>query len=195
MLCVGHRCDQIRDFAGDGRRFGLDVEYSFDGADLLGTAGAIRQALPWLGTAFFVVYGDSYLPCDYAAVERRFRQSGKLGLMTVFHNSGEGDTSNVEFSEGGILEYDKVHPAPRMRHIDYGLGVFHGQVFRELTGSGPHELAEVYRDLLGRGQLAAYEAEQRFHEIGSLGGIAEFSEFLARSESPASSAQGRAQSR
>jgi NDP-sugar pyrophosphorylase family protein len=179
VLCVGHRCDQIRDFAGDGSRFNIGIEYAFDGPNLLGTAGAIRQALPLLGPAFFVLYGDSYLPCDYAAVERQFSLSGSLGLMTVFHNSGDGDASNVEFSEGRILEYDKMHPTPRMRHIDYGLGVFHDRVFRDLSGAGPLDLAEVYRDLLRRGQLASYEVEQRFHEIGSQGGIAEFDAFLA----------------
>jgi NDP-sugar pyrophosphorylase family protein len=183
VLCVGHRCDQIRDFAGDGRQFNLGIEYSFDGSKLLGTAGAIRQALPRLGPAFFVLYGDSYLPCDYVAVERRFSQSGKWGLMTVFHNTGDGDASNVEFNEGRIVEYDKVHPSPRMCHIDYGLGVFYGHVFHELTGSGPHDLADVYRELLQRGQLACHEAEERFHEIGSQAGIAELTKFLACRES------------
>lgn len=193
VLCVGHLGEQIRDFAGDGRRFKVDVEYSFDGPQLLGTAGALRQALPLLGPAFFVLYGDSYLPCDYGAVERQFSNSGRLGLMTVFHNGGNWDTSNVEFSEGRILKYDKVQPTPLMRHIDYGLGVFRDRVFHELSGSGPHDLAEVYQDLLRRGQLEAYEAKQRFYEIGSPAGIAELSEFLARTESSDfSGAQGLA---
>src|ERR1035438_10214495 len=65
VLCVGHRGSQIQDYAGDGGRFGLQVEYSFDGPRLLGTAGAIRPALPLLGNAFHVLYGDSYLPCNY----------------------------------------------------------------------------------------------------------------------------------
>ena len=48
---------------GDGSAFGLEVAYSFDGPELRGTAGAIRRALPLLGEAFFVLYGDSYLEC------------------------------------------------------------------------------------------------------------------------------------
>src|ERR1043166_7174030 len=59
VMCVGYRGEMIRDFAGDGRAFGLSVEYSFDGPTLLGTAGAILRALPLLGEAFSVVYGDS----------------------------------------------------------------------------------------------------------------------------------------
>ena len=82
MLCVGYLGEKIQAFAGDGRAFGLHVEYAFDGPQLLGTAGALRRALPLLGDAFAVIYGDSYLPCDYRAALAAFRDSGKLGLMT-----------------------------------------------------------------------------------------------------------------
>ena len=44
----------------------------FDGEPLLGTGGALKRALPVLGEAFFVLYGDSLLTCDLAAVERAF---------------------------------------------------------------------------------------------------------------------------
>src|SRR5262245_48353254 len=94
VLCVGYRGDQIQQYAGDGGRFGLHIEYSFDGPKLLGTAGAVRAALPFLGDAFHVLYGDSYLPCDYGAVEQTFFDSAKLGLMTVFRNDGKWDASN-----------------------------------------------------------------------------------------------------
>src|SRR5664280_2820609 len=67
VLSVGHLGEKIEAFAGDGRAFGLRVEYAFDGPQLLGTAGALRRALPILGDAFAVIYGDSYLPCDYRA--------------------------------------------------------------------------------------------------------------------------------
>src|SRR5688572_28727943 len=81
VLCIGHLGEQIRDYAGVGGRFDLRVEYSVDGHELRGTAGAIRNALPLLGDAFFLIYGDSYLPCDYADIEHSFFSSGKLGLM------------------------------------------------------------------------------------------------------------------
>ena len=132
VLCAGYRGEQIRDYAGDGRDFGLRVDYCFDGPKLLGTAGAIRRALPLLDDAFFVLYGDSYLPCDYAAVEQTFLESGKSGLMTVHRNEGRWDSSNVQFSQGRILAYDKANRTPSMQHIDYGLGVLRRQPFAAL---------------------------------------------------------------
>src|ERR1700742_601567 len=62
VLCVGHLGEQIEAAAGDGRRFGLSIEYSSDADRLLGTGGALRRALALLGDEFFVVNGDSYLP-------------------------------------------------------------------------------------------------------------------------------------
>jgi NDP-sugar pyrophosphorylase family protein len=180
VLCVGYLGEQIREYAGDGSAFGLRVDYAFDGPHLLGTAGAIRQALPLLGDAFLVVYGDSYLPCDYGAVAQAFLVSGKLALMTVYRNAGQWDSSNVEFSEGRILAYDKANRTPRMHHIDYGLGVFRRQAFAAVPGNRPHDLAALYQSLLRQGELAAWESPQRFYEIGSQEGIRELTELLSR---------------
>lgn len=179
VLCVGYRSSQIEDYAGDGSRFGLSISYSSDGPELLGTAGALRKALPLLGERFFTLYGDSYLPCDYAAVEQTFLQSGKKGLMTVFRNEGAWDTSNVEFSEGRILKYDKIHKTPAMQYIDYGLGVFHRAVFDRVPSDKPFDLVVLYQELLQAGELAAFEALERFYEIGSQEGIAELSGLLS----------------
>src|ERR1019366_1767928 len=109
---------------GEGQALGLLVEYAFDGPTLRGTAGAIRNALPFLGEAFFVFYGDSYLPCNYGGIERAFVESGKQGLMTVFRNEGRWDRSNVKFENGVVVAYDKKNPTDEMHYIDYGLGAF-----------------------------------------------------------------------
>jgi MurNAc alpha-1-phosphate uridylyltransferase len=180
VLCVGYRGGQIQEFAGDGNRFGLHLDYAFDGPQLLGTGGAVRRALPLLGEAFFVLYGDSYLPCDYLAVERKFLSSGKPALMTVYRNEGRWDKSNVEFSGDRILIYDKLQRTPRMEHIDYGLGVLRSTAFDALAEDQPADIAGVYQDLLRRGELAAYEVRERFYEIGSFEGIRELEEFITR---------------
>jgi NDP-sugar pyrophosphorylase family protein len=179
---VGHLGELIQRAIGDGSALGLQVDYSFDGPALLGTAGAIRNALPKLGERFFVIYGDSYLPCDYAAIARNFESAGVLGMMTVFHNEGKWDTSNVEFEAEKILAYSKINRTPRMRYIDYGLGVFRAEAFRSLPAGKTCDLTELYTDLLQRKQLAAFEVHERFYEIGSPAGLRETAEFLAARE-------------
>lgn len=179
VVCAGYLGEMIQECVGDGARFGLQVVMSFDGPLLLGTAGAVKKALPLLGEAFFVLYGDTYLPCDFGAAQLRFEQSGRLALMTVFRNDGRWDASNVEFGKGRIVAYDKRRPTPRMRHIDYGLGVFSRSAFEGVLDDRPYDLATLYQDLLRRGELAACEVDQRFYEIGSFEGLEETRRYLA----------------
>jgi len=179
VICIGRHGERIREFAGDGARFGIQIEYSADGPVLLGTAGAVRNAVPKLGDAFFVLYGDSYLPCSYREAEQAFHAAGQPALMTVYRNEGRWDASNVEFSEGRILAYDKKNRTARMQHIDYGLGIFSRTAFDGVLHA---DLAEIYGDLLRRGQLAACEVRERFYEIGSPQGIRELSDYLAISK-------------
>jgi N-acetyl-alpha-D-muramate 1-phosphate uridylyltransferase len=179
VLCAGFLGDMIENFVADGAKFGLDVSYSFDGDTLLGTAGAIRKALPLLDRFFFVLYGDSYLECDYESVAEAFEYSHTHGLMTIYRNDSCFDTSNVEADRGLILRYDKRTRTSRMQHIDYGLGVFASSVFEDLVPNEFRDLADVYQALLGRGELAAYEVADRFYEIGSAKGIRDLEEYLA----------------
>jgi NDP-sugar pyrophosphorylase family protein len=167
---------------GQGSAFGLEIHYSFDGPTLVGTAGAIRRALPLLPDQFFVLYGDSFLTCPFQAVQHAFQASGKLSLMTVFENDQQWDTSNVEFHEGRILAYDKAHRTPKMKHIDYGLGLFSRSVFEAIPEDRPTDLSSLYQDMLRRDQLAAFEIFERFYEIGSHAGLEETRKFLIHNE-------------
>ena len=177
VLCIGHLGEMIEAEYGDGSAWGIELSYSYDGPRQLGTGGALLQAMPLLGDAFFVLYGDSYLPIDYRAVEHSWRASGHPALMTVFRNEGAWDTSNVEFAAGRIVRYDKKDRTPSMLHIDYGLSIFTSATF----GGRPEafDLADIQRDLVLAGKMAGFEATHRFYEIGSHAGLAELEAFLA----------------
>jgi MurNAc alpha-1-phosphate uridylyltransferase len=178
VLCVGHLAEMIEREFRRGEAFGIDLTYSHDGPELIGTGGAIRKALPLLGDAFYVLYGDSYLPMDYRAAAVAWQAGGKPGLMTVFRNEGAWDTSNVEFADGQILRYDKEHRTPAMRHIDYGLSLFRRDVFEKHAVGERFDLSTLQRDLTCHGELAGYEVAERFYEIGSPAGLAELDALL-----------------
>ncbi|NDG04710.1 MAG: nucleotidyl transferase, partial [Alphaproteobacteria bacterium] len=91
VMLVGYLGEQIEKEIGNGHQYGLNIRYVFDGPTLLGTGGALRQALPLLGDAFFVLYGDSFLQVNYQAVEAAFIKSGQRALMTVLKNGNQWD--------------------------------------------------------------------------------------------------------
>ena len=181
VICAWYRGEMISDYVDTGAQFGLNVTYSFDGERPLGTAGAIRNAIPLLGSNFFVLYGDSYLPCDYRQIQSSFKTQGKHGLMTVYLNNGKWDSSNVEYVGKKLIAYDKQVKTPGMKYIDYGLGVFNRKAFDSLQENTVSDLEEIYQMLLNKNELAAYKVKNRFYEIGSKNGLKELDRLLSKS--------------
>lgn len=178
VLCVGFLGELIQDVVGDGARWGVQVSYSFDGPCLLGTGGAIRNAVPLLGEEFFVLYGDSYLPVDFSDIHNAYKKSFKLALMTILKNQDQWDKSNVDFSNGKVIEYNKEEARSSMHYIDYGLGIMRASTVLEYPKNQFLDLAKVYNDLSLSGHLAGYEVFNRFYEIGSHKGIVDTENYL-----------------
>jgi len=191
VMSIGYLGGAIREHVGDGAALGLRVRYVDEGARLRGTAGAVRLAYDEgvLEPRFLVTYGDSFLPVDFAAVWRAFAASGAPALMTVFHNEGRWDTSNVIFEPGAggdgagrVVLYDKQRrsrPPESFSFIDYGLSAFERQVIADGVPAGATaDLADLFHGLSVRGQLAGLQVTQRFYEIGSPAGLEDFAAWL-----------------
>lgn len=178
VVCVGYLGEQIVARIGP-ECCGVRLRYSHDGARPLGTLGAIRKAVPLLGDRFLVLYGDTYLRIDYAAVVVAWRESGLPAMMTVLRNKGAWDTSNVIFDGALVTAYDKRHPSAEMSWIDYGLGGLEVAALRAVS-ERESDLAELYRVLAHGRKLLGVEATERFYEIGTPSALVETSAFLTR---------------
>lgn len=182
LLLVGHLAEQIRAFAGDGRAFGLELGYVEDGPRLLGTGGALRQAMGDLEPEFVVTYGDSYLPFDYSAPLCDLRAHPEaLGTMAVFENRGQWDKSNTCVEGDLVVRYDK-HAAPgdpAFPFIDYGATALRRSVLESYPADTSFGLELIQSALVEQGKLRAYRAPERFYEIGSPAGLRELEEYFA----------------
>ena len=182
VLCIGYLGDMVREVVGSGESFGLEVNYSEDGPNLLGTGGAILKAIPHLGDDFFVLYGDSFLPVDFSAVQEAYKTCKKMALMTVLNNQNQWDKSNVFFVDGQLIEYNKRELRKEMTYIDYGLGVVSASVLKQWPVGLSFDLADVYNGLSLQGQLAGLEVYERFYEIGSHTGLKETEDYFLTKE-------------
>jgi NDP-sugar pyrophosphorylase family protein len=185
-FCIGHGGQLLQDYLGDGSRFGVEIHWVSEGDQLKGTGGALRLALDndALEDAFFILYGDSYLPIEMSLVERAWRGAGFPAQMTVLRNEGRWDSSNAVYSKGRIVLYDKRAPASergRMLWIDYGLSIVSRQLVGDRIAAGAiADLADLLRALSLEGQLGGYEVSDRFYEVGSPQGVADLEAYLRR---------------
>ena len=180
ILCVSHLSNLIKDHVGDGSKYNLEILYSDDGPNQLGTGGAIKNALPLIEGEFIVTYGDAYLDIEYKDVIQAFSKFREPAMMTVYENRNMYDLSNVDFRANRIHNYEKNNPNPSWTYIDYGLSFFRQETFINDKYGTCFDLSDVWIDLSKKRKLAAYEVSSRFYEIGSLEGIQEFSKYLKR---------------
>jgi NDP-sugar pyrophosphorylase family protein len=183
VYSIGHLGALIRDEVGDGSRWGVSVRYVDEGNRRLGTGGAVRLAVEQnaLDDAFFVLYGDSYLSIDFISVESDFRERKPEALMVVYRNNGRWDRSNVVFVDGMVTLYQKglIAPLDGMEFIDYGLSIIRARTIVEtIPIETQMDIADLFGPLSRAGQLAGYEANERFFEIGSPGGLHELGAWL-----------------
>jgi NDP-sugar pyrophosphorylase family protein len=179
IYCIGHQGEMIRRYWESEPALVHSIRYVDEGEQLRGTGGALSLAREQgvLDESFLVIYGDSFLPVEFAPIWRAFHASGMPALMTVLRNQGRWDRSNIVYENGRLLLYDKQID-PRMQHIDYGLSAFH----RELFDHRPEvfDLAALLHDLSLQGELAGFEVEQRFYEIGSPQGLRDVEQYLEK---------------
>ncbi|MBI4820789.1 MAG: NTP transferase domain-containing protein [Deltaproteobacteria bacterium] len=188
VLCLSHQADQIIREVRAREYAGLDISFSLDGDEPRGTGGALCAALDLLPSAFFVLYGDSFTPVDLRAMSAEFataktRRAFPLAMMAIFRNEGRFDTGNVSRLGDDLIDYRKSPPEPRP-FIDYGLSILERSVIESIPAGVVTDLADVYARLSRSGQLVGFEAQERFFEIGSPAGLADFETWLKRS-SPA----------
>jgi len=94
VMCLGYAAEQIERHFGNGKKYGINITYSFEDRPL-GTAGALKKAKDILDDTFFTMYGDIYVFIDFNHVMSYFRSQNKFALMTVYKNHDYYDRSNT----------------------------------------------------------------------------------------------------
>ena len=170
LLLIGYRGEQIRDYFGDGRSFGMVLDYSVE-RELRGTGGALKLAEEKIHDDFFVIYGDSFLPIDYADFESAFRSAGTKGMISVYRDSSGVTTAkgNVALSpDGRVTRYDKKTTFPQLMYVEAGVLAFRRSVLARIPDGQIISLEnDVYPELISERQLSSYITAQRFFDIGT----------------------------
>ena len=185
VLCIGYLGEQVRDFFGNGRSFGLSITYSEEREALLGTGGALKQARSLLDDHFFVINGDTYLPVDYSKVERAFLKCGKKALMVVYNNQEDtGVKNNVELGNDlMVIRHDKGSLDSDLKYVEAGMLVLSQQALDFIEAGCSVSLEKgLYPSLIQQRELGAYATQQRFYDIGTPQQRKTFEEFLERGQ-------------
>jgi len=166
LLLVGYLAEAIVSHFGDGREWGVSIEYSREQTPL-GTGGALKLAEPLLEDKWLLLNGDTYLPIDYGAMTRRSADLSCTILMAVYGNLERVAPNNVLLSEDLVSRYDKRNPT-EMSHVDAGAYVFNKNALDRIpSGVDVSIETDLLPDLARSKKMGAYPVDQRFYDIGT----------------------------
>ncbi len=180
VLCVGHLGEMVEAHFRDGSRWGVKIEYSYDGPRLLGAAGALKRAEPLLQETFFVTYGDAYLRADYGALMRRLIDSGRLAVMAVYKNHNKHGRSDLVVKDARVVRYDKRASGKGLDWINFGVSALRKKALGLIPAGKPCDEEQFYGELIKRDELLAFSVKERFYEIGTAESLKEFQLFISK---------------
>jgi D-glycero-D-manno-heptose 1,7-bisphosphate phosphatase len=181
LMLLGYLPEVIRDHFGDGRRFGLRIDYSVSDADDL-TARRLQLAAHRIDPLFVLLYCDNYLPVRMESWWERYRSLGLPVMTTVYDNADGYSRDNVRVSpEGRIEVFDRSRSAPGLRGVEVGYAIMPRSILSRLPPDGD-ELVEqaLYPSLAREGLLGAYVTQHRYYSVGSMHRLPVTEAFFAR---------------
>ncbi len=178
VLCVGHLSDQIQNYFGNGKKFGVSIKYSYDKDKPLGPIGALKNAEILLKDVFFMMYGDSYLNVDYQKIYNYFKNQNKLGLMVVYKNFNKFDNSNLVVKDNIIVAYGEKEKTQDMIYIDYGTSILRKKTLTLIPKNTFFSTGQFFSSLISKKELLAYEEKERFYHIGNPDALKELRNYI-----------------
>lgn len=157
----------------------VDISFTIEPSDLLGTGGALMNAMDDLEDTFILTYGDSLLMTDFSLTASKIRSLGYLNAMLVAEIADIADVPNV-FCQGNKVQcYGKNSHDPRLNKIDYGLlWLDKATVSEFITHEGKFDLEDVFNFLIECNQLYSIDTTDHYFDIGSPSRIRKLEVFL-----------------
>ena len=171
ILVVGYLGHIIREYFGDGSRFGVSVSYVVE-EEPLGTAGALYLLKDTLaGDDFLLLCGDIIFDVDFSRFLAYHRQKGGVATLLTHPNSHPYDSGIIEADEDGRITGWLHKEEERLwyrNRVNAGIHLFSDRILSRFTCLKKTDLdREVLKPLISEGTLYAYDSPEYVKDMGT----------------------------
>jgi histidinol-phosphate phosphatase family protein len=168
LLLLGYLPDVIKNYFGDGRQWGIKIEYSVSAVDDE-TARRVKLAESLLDPYFLLLYCDNYWPMQMDRMWPQFIASGAPAMITVYTNKDNYTRNSVQVDvEGYVSVYDKTCASPGLQGVEISYALIDKAIVKLLPESNVSVEEALYSRLAQQRQLAAYVTDHRYYSVGAL---------------------------
>lgn len=176
IVACGYRHEVIRDYFGDGHKWGMRIAYAVE-EEPLGRGGAIRQAFGLLNSPSDLVVatnGDVITNLRLAPVIARHHETGALATVVLAPYTSTFGLVEVD-DEDRVIAF---HEKPSLPYwINAGIYVLSREAVAQFPAVGDHERT-TFPQLAAQRRLGAYKSEAYWRPVDTVKDLAEVSREL-----------------
>ncbi len=168
LLLLGYLPEIVQDYCGDGRRWGVQIEYAISALEDE-TARRLKLAQALLDPCFLLLYCDNYWPMQIDKMWPRFVAAGTPAMITVYTNKDGYTRNSVRVDpDGHVVIYDKSCTSPGLQGVEISYAFVDKSLVQLLPDANMSVEEALYTRLANDRQLAAYVTDHRYYSVGAL---------------------------
>lgn len=184
VVNLHHQPQSVIEALGDGSDFGVQIEYTVEQPDILGTAGALWYAREHLGNeTFVIVNGKIITDIDISAAVETHKKSGAVATMVLKENHKREKFTVVNTVEDRI-DFFGPHATPvteaELRDTEHeipvplmftGIHIVEPEIFDMIPNKGGFSdtVTDIYIPFIkDGGKVAAHVADGEWFELSTI---------------------------
>lgn len=171
IITVSHLGNIIMDYFGDGKAFGVNIEYYFE-EEPLGNAGALFKIKDKLTEDFLLLNADAVFDIDFKKFVSYHKEKGGLVTLFTHPNSHPYDSGLIIADENGSvlnwLAKEDERPKYYRNRVNAGLHVISPKVLDVVIDTPKIDLdRQLLKPLSGTGKMFVYDSPEYVKDMGT----------------------------
>lgn len=171
IITVSHLGNIIMDYFGDGKAFGVNIEYYFE-EEPLGNAGALFKIKDKLNEDFLLLNADAVFDIDFKKFVSYHKEKGGLVTLFTHPNSHPYDSGLIIADENGSvlnwLAKEDERPKYYKNRVNAGLHVISPKVLDVVIDTPKIDLdRQLLKPLSGTGKMFVYDSPEYVKDMGT----------------------------
>ena len=165
VLCVSYLRKTIEDYFGDGKRFGVKIEYAISDKPL-GDAGQLKTAQKFIDDTFVCVYGDSIFNFNLRKMITEHKKKKSFTTMSLYEYKTNIKYGVINTKNNGRVSTWNEKPEIRAK-INMGCYVMESDIFDFIPKNKPYGMDDVIKKAISkRKNVNSILTKKGFIDIG-----------------------------
>ena len=145
VMCLNYKFQIIKDFFGDGKKFGVKIEYVIE-KKKMGTVGALSLLKKKLTKPFFLMNGDLLTDVNFEYLHNYHKLKNNIATISVREHNVELPYGVVKLNQNLISSFEEK---PNYKFfINAGVYMFSPEVLNHIPRNKKYQIPELFIKLI-----------------------------------------------